>query len=150
MTIAGAVQCRYPRSTTWKSTFFFYLEKKSPIFFLFLKCLDLSFSLSFYLSFFRFLFLEVCSSFISSYFVSFLLFFNYSLLYFLCFGVHLSMPFGSFTSSRRRPRPRQTPGPHRRYPWGQCLQWEDGMSSVICTRLLSFPTVLCVSCNRPP
>jgi len=23
MTIAGAVQCRYPRSTTWKSTFFF-------------------------------------------------------------------------------------------------------------------------------
>lgn len=41
MNIAGAFQCIYPRSTTWKALF--YLEKKSPVSFFFLKtCLDLS------------------------------------------------------------------------------------------------------------
>ena len=69
MTIAGAVQCRYPRSTIWKSTFL--LRKKKSHFFL--KCLDLSFSL--FLSS-AFLFLEVCSSLITSFF-----FFSFFLLY---------------------------------------------------------------------
>lgn len=130
MTVAGAIQCRYPKSTTWKKHFF--TQKKSPIKKKKKSVLIFLFSLSLFL-----FFQSVCFSLIFFLFVFSLFYFRFSFRSLVL-----------FTRSRQRLRRLRTPGPLHRCPWGQGPRWANGRSSAICTRLLSCPTALCVSVER--
>lgn len=121
MTVAGAIQCRYPTEFNLeKSTF--YLEN-SPI----LKKV----------SWFFFFSLSHC------------LYLKCALLSF-CFSKKFTSSFSStpslvFTKSRPAQHRLRTLGQLHRYPWGQCPQWAGERSSVICIRSPSCPSVLYVS-----
>lgn len=108
------------RSLTWKKSTFYLKKvpfKKSVLIFLFFTLSPSSLS-------------KVCSSFIV----------------FLCLLL-ISLLFNPsvFTRSRLRRLPLRTPDLLRQCQRGQCPQWADERSSVICIRSLSCPIVPCVS-----
>lgn len=130
MTVAGAIQCRYPTEFDLEKKSTFLLRKKVP----FNKKKKKKSVLIFFSSFFL---LRAPLSFIYLFQIA-------TLFHSLLFSP------SCFTRSRLARHPPQTPDLLRQYPQGQCPQWADERSSAICTRSLSCPSVPCVSCSRPP
>lgn len=127
MTVAVAIQCRYPKKFDLKQKHFL-LRKKRPV-------ENKSVSIFLFLSFAP-LFSEARFSFI---------FLIYS---FLKFPLLLAPWFDCsflFTRSRRVRHRLQTPDLLHQYPWGQCPQGAGERSSATCIQSLSCPSVLCVS-----